>query len=126
MLARYRIVRGKRPEDDPLPEGKRYDTRKHTRHVLRPSEAMVEEFLAEPSEQGFQRFRRSYLEALRRRFNQERAAFDAIADEARQADVYLGCNCPTARQPHVRHCHTWLALEFFDDNYPDLRVVFER
>ena len=126
MLARYRIVRGKRPPGEPLPNGTRYDTRKHTRHVLRPTEAMVEQFLADPSEQGFRRFRRAYLEELGRRFTQQREAFDALADEARREAVYLGCNCPTARQPEVQHCHTWLALEFFARNYPELEVVFDR
>lgn len=124
MLGRYRIVRGRRPPEMPLPRGKRYDTRKHTRHVLRPSAALVEQFLAEPSEPAFRRFRRAYLEELERRFEHDRAPFDALAREAERGAVYLGCNCPTARQPTVRRCHTWLALEFMRQRYPHLAIEF--
>ena len=46
MLGRYQIVRGKRSPDDPLPEGSRQDTRKHTRHVLRPNSEQVVAYLA--------------------------------------------------------------------------------
>ena len=41
---------------------------------------------------------------------------------ARRHDVYLGCNCPTARQPDVLRCHTVLALAFLRERYPDLSV----
>ncbi|WP_437746538.1 hypothetical protein WME73_17200 [Sorangium sp. So ce302] len=122
MLARYQLVRGHRREDNPLPEGKRYDTRKHTQHVLRPTPEIVEEFLSDPSQAGFKRFRAAYLAVLDERFAEQRERFDALAEEARQGDVFLGCNCPTAHQPDVRHCHTWLALEYFARKYPDLDV----
>lgn len=122
MLARYQIVRGRRREGDPLPEGKRYDTRKHTQHVLRPTQELVEEFLSDPSQAGFERFRTAYVALLEERFAEQPGRFDALAQEARQGDVFLGCNCPTARQPDVRHCHTWLALEYFARKYPDLDV----
>jgi hypothetical protein len=44
MLARYTIYRGKRPSVEPFPNGIRKDTRKHTKHCLRPSERMVNEW----------------------------------------------------------------------------------
>jgi hypothetical protein len=124
MLARYRIVRGVRPADDPLPQGVRQDTRKHTRHILRPSSEIVTQFLSDPSPRGFSKFRAAYLALLRERFASERAAFDSLAELARDADVYLGCNCPTTQQPDVRHCHTYLALGFLAKHYPELRVQF--
>jgi hypothetical protein len=122
MLARYRIVRGARPADDPLPDGVRQDTRKHTRHVLRPSAELVTELLREPSEAAFARFRGGYLHLLGERFRSERAAFDALRELALRADVFIGCNCPTGKQPDVRRCHTVLALGFLSERYPDLEI----
>ena len=122
MLARYRIVRGRRDSDDPLPEGIRQDTRKHTHHVLRPTAELVEGLLADASQQSYARFARAYQKLLDTRFAEERARFDELAELARREDVYLGCNCPTTRQPDVHRCHTVLALAFLRDRYPDLDV----
>jgi uncharacterized protein YeaO (DUF488 family) len=122
MLARYRIVRGRRGADDPLPDGVRQDTRKHTRHVLRPSVELVEALLEDPSAASFARFERAYRALLEQRFHDERKRFDELASLARRENLYLGCNCPTARQPDVRRCHTRLALAFLRDRYPDLEV----
>lgn len=122
MLARYRIVRGARPADDPLPAGVRQDTRKHTRHVLRPEAEQVARLLADPSEASFERFRAAYLAALERRYRQDRKPFDALCELARTADVFIGCNCPTRQQPDVRRCHTYLALSFLSERYPELDV----
>jgi hypothetical protein len=122
-LHRYRIVRGKRPPEDPLPSGERQDTRKHTRHVLRPSSEMVVRFLANPTDAEWELLRRSYLELLERRFREDRRPFDAIAALAGEQDVYLGCNCPTKANP-VERCHTVLALRFMKERYPGLEVVF--
>jgi hypothetical protein len=124
VLSRYRIVRGARPADDPLPAGVRQDTRKHTRHVLRPEAEQVKRLLADPSEQSFERFRAAYLLLLAARFQQDRRPFDQLSELARSTDVYLACNCPTRQQPDVRHCHTYLALGFLQQRYPDLKVVF--
>lgn len=124
MLGRYRIVRGVRPADDPLPEGVRQDTRKHTRHILRPDAEQVARLLARPSEAAFQQFRAAYLRLLEQRFRKDRQPFDALSELARHSDVFLGCNCPTRQQPDVRHCHTYLALGFFHERYPDLSVRF--
>ena len=126
MLARYHIARGQRAPDDPLPAGRRQDTRKHTRHVLRPTAAIVERFLKAPDARGFKEFRAAYIALLRQRFDTERKAFDTLAELARNEHVYLGCNCPTARQPDIGHCHTSLALEFMKERYPDLDVRLER
>lgn len=126
MLGRYQIVRGKRAADDPLPDGIRQDTRKHTRHVVRPSAALVAAFLRDTSPAGFEKFRAGYLALLEDRFSGERGRFDAIAEQATGADVFLGCNCPTAKQPDVARCHTTLALQFFADRYPRLRVRLPR
>ena len=123
MIGRYRIVRGRRSPDDPLPEGIRQDTRKHTRHLLRPEPEMVRRMLEADPGAGFARFRTEYLALLEARFETNRLAFDALAELAARAHVYLGCNCPTRRQPDVRHCHTWLALDFLSARYPQLDVV---
>lgn len=123
MLARYRIVRGARPVDEPLPHGVRQDTRKHTRHVLAPRAEMVARFLATPDEAGFRRFRVAYLQLLEDRFSDDRSRFDEMVALARETDVYLGCNCPTSKQPLVERCHTYLALGFLQRKYPDVVVA---
>ena len=46
-------------------------------------------------------FARRYRQLLADRFEVDRAPFDALAEAARQRDVFLGCSCPTARQPDV-------------------------
>ncbi len=94
----------------------------HTHHPLRPPKDAVEAFLAEPNDAAFEVFARRYRAELDKRFRKDRAAFDALAELARDEDVFLGCSCPTKKNPDVRHCHTWLALEFFRDHYPDLDV----
>ncbi|MFT3926081.1 MAG: hypothetical protein QM778_26290 [Myxococcales bacterium] len=123
MLARYQIVRGKRAPDDPLPQGHRMDTRKHTKHVLRPEAAMVEELFEDLSDAAFKRFAAAYRKLLEQRFHEERERFDEIAELARHEDVFLGCNCPSLKNPDVQRCHTVLALEFFKHKYLKLRVV---
>ncbi len=124
MLGRYHIVRGKRPPGDPLPEGVRQDTRKHTRHVLRPETKDVERYLDAPSDAAWEAFTASYRTVLTRRFADEGASFDELAQLAREGDLWLGCNCPTARNPDVRRCHTFLALEFLAQRYPDVAVAW--
>ena len=123
MLARYKIVRGKRPPGQPLPEGRRIDIRKHTRHVLRPEAELVVEFLKRPDAAAWRRYTVAYLALLEQRFAADRAPFDALAEEARVGDVYLGCNCPTNKNPEVKRCHTYLALGFMKKKYPKLKVV---
>jgi hypothetical protein len=122
MLARYQIVRGKRPPGLPLPDGVRLDVRKHTGRVLSPEPDTVAAFLADPSSDGFRRFSSRYEELLMRRFRERRAEFDELAASASKADVYIGCSCPTKANPDVRHCHTYLALGFMKKHYPKLKV----
>jgi len=126
MLARYKIYRGKRPPNDPLPSGTRQDTRWRTKHPLRPSEAIVKEFLAAPSEQAWSHFRTAYLDLLERRFTEDRVPFDNLAALAKATDVYLGCSCPTKLNPKMDHCHTFLALQFMKRRYRSLPVRFPR
>ena len=45
VLARYSMVRGVPASS--LPQGIRQDTRKHTRHILRPAAEMVQRVLAD-------------------------------------------------------------------------------
>ena len=85
---------------------------------------MVERLLSSPSAQGYDQFRRAYLKLLGERFVTQRTAFDDLARCAMQADVYLGCNCPTRKQPQLAHCHTVLALGFMKEAYPELSIVF--
>ncbi len=122
MLARYQIVRGKRPPSNPLPDGRRVDTRKHTRHFLRPEAASVEALIANPDAQGFKRFEKDYRATLAARFAEDRRPFDALAELAKREDVFIGCNCPTSFNPDVHHCHTTLALAFMKRKYPKLVV----
>ena len=72
---------------------------KHTSHVLRPEAGLVGEFLKRPDAAAFRQYSVAYLALLESRFAADRAPFDALAEEARMSDVYLGCNCPTKRIP---------------------------
>lgn len=123
-LGRYRIVRGRRAPQDPLPAGVRQDTRKHTRHPLRPDADLVKAFLAAPSGAKWRAFARDYRALLERRRGEDPGAFDELAELARDDAVWLGCNCPTAKNPDVRRCHTFLALEAFARWYPDVEIVW--
>jgi hypothetical protein len=126
VLARYQIVRGKRAPGDPLPEGRRIDTRKHTQHCLRPETSQVEGLFDDMSAAGFARFAKSYRATLEARFERDRAPFDALAQLAQHQDVYLGCSCPTQKNPDVKRCHTTLALHFMHERYPKLKVSFPK
>ncbi len=121
MLARYTIVRGA-PKSS-LPDGIRQDTRKHTSHVLRPTPELVKKVLEAPAgDAAWTAYPKQYRAILEQRFAEDRAPFDHLAQMARFHDVYLGCNCPTKKQPDVRRCHTALALAFMKERYPDLDV----
>ncbi len=124
MLARYKIYRGKRPPDDTLPDGVRQDTRKHTSHCLRPSAKMVARFLGLLDESAWNEFRSQYLHLLEERFSEDRSPFDQLADLAANQDVFIGCSCPTVKNPNVEHCHTFLALQFMSERYPNLSIRF--
>ncbi|MCA9116094.1 MAG: hypothetical protein KDA79_13485 [Planctomycetaceae bacterium] len=124
MLSRYTMSRRRPADAGPLPEGVRKDTRWRTRHILRPTQQMVEQYLADPDEEAWQEFRGAYRALLKSRFEQDRGPFDELAALAGSRNVYLGCSCPTKQNPDVRHCHTWVALEFMQEQYPAVEVVF--
>ncbi len=124
MLGRYKIYRGSRPTDEPLPDGIRQDTRKHTKHCLRPSEGMVTEYLARPTPDAWKNFAAEYQRVLEDRYEQNPTPFDNLAELAVHHDVHLGCSCPTTRNPDVNQCHTVLALRFMKERYPKIVVEF--
>lgn len=126
MLARYTMYRGQRPPGDPMPTGVRQDTRKHTSHCLRPPGDLVETFFANPTAANWKSLATGYRAAVAERFREDRAPFDAIAEQATADDVYLGCSCPTKKQPDVGRCHTVLALEFMKKKFPGLDVRMPR
>ena len=121
MLARYTMERGKPASE--LPQGSRQDTRKHTRHCLRPAAELVARFLDAPGDGAWSQFEAEYAAALEQRFTDDPSPFDRLAELASREDVYLGCSCPTKKNPDVWHCHTVLALGFMRRKYPELEVV---
>ncbi len=101
------------------------DTRKHTRHVLRPEATLVDAFLKDAADDDrWNAFKRGYQALLSRRYAADAAAFEALAAQARDGDVHLGCACPTKRQANVHRCHTVLALHFMQQHFADLDVRF--
>ncbi len=105
-----------------LPKGIRQDTRKHTRHFLRPTPEMVASVLGSEDPAAWKTFARDYRALLEARFVADRTPFDELVALAQKTDVYLGCSCPTKQNPDVRRCHTTLALAFLHERYPDLAV----
>jgi len=125
MLGRYSMVRGTKLADmaEPLRRGLRVDTRMHTRHCLRPPREAVERYLAAPGDAAFAAFRKTYLATLRARHAEDPAPFEALAQRAQEGDVFIGCSCPTAKNPEVARCHTTLALGFMKERFPELDVA---
>jgi hypothetical protein len=128
VLGRYHIQRG-RPLSA-LPErvqkGRRMDTRKHTRHCLRPLPDMVAALLSAPPPRragAWRDYERKYRALIAERFARDRRPFDALARTAREGDVFLGCSCPSAVNPDPSHCHVVLALQFMRRHYPSLRIA---
>jgi hypothetical protein len=62
------------------------------------------------------------LALLEKRYPEDRAAFDELAAVAAENDVFLGCSCPTNKNPEPGHCHTYLGLQFMKAKYPGLDV----
>ena len=120
MLARYQMKRGAPASE--LPTGVRQDTRKHTRHILRPEREDVAAVLA--GTLSWDAFAERYRATVRKRLDSDPTAFDSLAERARAEHIFLGCSCPTKKVPDVRRCHTWLALELMAERYPDLEVRF--
>ena len=87
---------------------------------------MVMGYLAAPIDEAWKRFAKQHRALLEKRFVDVRSDLDELAALARTNHVHLGCSCPTKKNPSVRHCHTWLALEFFRERFPDLDVRMPR
>ena len=124
MLCRYTIYRRRPVSAPPLPDGSRKDTRWRTSHILRPTKEMVDRFLDDPNDEAWQTFRRAYLDLLEDRYRESPEQFMSLADLASNQDVFIGCSCPTKKNPDVRRCHTWVALEFMQKRFPDLSIRF--
>ena len=122
MLSRYKIYRGKRPPGDPLPDGVRQDSRFRTRHVLRPTKEMAAAFLAAGTDAAWRKFAAAYCSLIEQRFREDRRPFDELAALATAEDVFIGCSCPTEKNPRVDPCHTYLALQFMKAKYRKLRI----
>jgi len=61
---------------------------------------------------------------LEERWEADPTPFNDLAGLAIGEDVYIGCSCPTTKNPEVNHCHTVLALKFMKERYPALEVEF--
>jgi hypothetical protein len=127
MLARYHIRRGQPLSEQPLrvQRGRRQDTRKHTRHCLRPAPELVRTLLAAPPDRraaAWREYASRYRALIAERFARDRAPFDRLARQAGEGDVFLGCSCPSAVNPDGSHCHVVLALQFMRAHYPQLQV----
>ena len=123
MLSHYTMYR-RRPKDaGPLPEGIRKDTRYGTKHILRPTAEIVEAYLSDPTDSAWETFRAAYRVVLEERFDADRMPFDDLAGLATENDVYLGCSCPTKKNPIAGRCHTYLALAFMQDRFPNLNIM---
>ena len=65
-----------------------------------------------------------YLRNLEERWEADPTPFDDLSDLASSQNVYIGCSCPTAKNPDVKRCHTVLALRFMKERYPALEIEF--
>jgi len=125
MLSRYKIYMYRaRPVSDPLPDGIRIDTRKHRNHIFSPTTEIVQAYLKDPSLKAWGFYVLNYNLLLDRRYKERRAEFDELAELAMNTDVFLGCNCPTKRNPDVYRCHTVVASRFMQTVYRELDVRF--
>jgi len=85
---------------------------------------MVKQYLANPTDKEWERYKKKYLIILRNSWEIHRHEFDELAENARQGDYFLGCNCPTTTNPNLYHCHNALALQFMKRKYPDLGIDY--
>jgi len=120
VLARYQIVRGKRPEGNPLPEGVRVDIRKHTKHFLRPTRQRrgVPE---RPGRRAFRQFSARY-DPTCRPVSPKNGARSTPCGTGRKRRRLPRMHCPTRTNPEVTRCHTVLALGFMKRKYPRLPI----
>lgn len=82
----------------------------------------MEGYFAGDADEAWSQFASAYLGLLESRFDADRRPFDELAERAMEGDVFLGCSCPTKKNPNVEHCHTSLALKFMRRKYPRLKV----
>ena len=80
----------------------------------------MERYTQNPSAEAWQEFAKNYLALLEERFDEDQAPFADLATLAGPNDVYLGCWCPTKKNPDVSHCHTVLALGFMKKKFHSL------
>jgi hypothetical protein len=124
MLGRFQLKRG---VAYPKAKGAQFkDTRKHTSHVLAPPTPLVKAYFQSPTLEAWQKFQTGYLQALRERFRKTPERFEELRELATSGDYYLGCNCPTTKNPFPCRCHTIVAIEFLKELYPDLEVDFNQ
>jgi len=97
-------------------------TQHNSKHVVRPTKDIVVEYLANPTDEAWEKFESAYVAILQQRFQENRKPFDELADRARNGKVLLLCDCPTKHNPAPNHCHTIPALQFMKARYPDLKV----
>ncbi|MDP7742454.1 MAG: hypothetical protein QGF67_13515 [Lentisphaeria bacterium] len=126
MLARYKMYRFSRPADDPLPDGIRKDTRWKTKHCLAPPRPLVETYLSDISDAAWAHFEVAYLELLEQRYADDPGPFEKLAAMAMEKDLFIGCSCPTQKNPNPMHCHTVPALRFLSSKFPDIEIQLPR
>ena len=60
---------------------------------------------------------------LAARLADDPAPFEDLARLAREGDLYLGCSCPTKKNPDPARCHSVLAVRFMGEQFADLSGV---
>lgn len=83
---------------------------------------MASAFLAAGTDAAWKRFAAAYRSLIEQRFREDRRPFDELAALATTEDVFIGCSCPTEKNPRVDRCHTYLALQFMKAKYRKLRI----
>jgi hypothetical protein len=83
---------------------------------------MVTAYLECAGDETWEHLKRAYQALLDERLRHDTKEFDQLAELATEQDVYIGCSCPTKRNPRVSRCHTTLALQFMQVRYPELPV----
>lgn len=122
MLGRYTIVRGATRAS--YPAGIRQDTRKHTRHFLAPTPELVAEVFANRrSATAWDAYADRYRALIDARYTADPARFRLLATMARWHDVWLGCSCPSSKNPDVMRCHTVIALRFMKERFPSIAIL---
>ena len=61
--------------------------------------SLFKEYLEDPSEAAWRKFKREYSSLLELRFKEDRSSFVKFAQLAIGQDVFIGCSCPTKTIP---------------------------